>query len=76
MPTYRNIWAGCYDVWYDEKDRIAQREIPRYRTQQMIEKGLIYKENITRVYGDKSFDFEIYMLTEKGKEVIGQVAER
>jgi hypothetical protein len=40
-PTRRDIFRGCYDVWYCEQDMIDATEIPNRRLAEAKEQGLI-----------------------------------
>ena len=63
VPTRRNIFRGCYDVWYCKQDEIDAVEIPKARLAEAMSLGLIC--GVGETYGET-----IYGLTEKGKEIL------
>ena len=65
-PTHSNIWAGSYDVWMCEQDRIDAIEIPRSRIRDAEELGFIKSEIRTR----GKYNFTVWTLTGHGKEYI------
>lgn len=67
-PTHKNIWQGSYDVWYSEQDRIDANVIPHARMLGAQKADLI-QSGIKEV---GKYKFEVWSLTEKGKQLIGK----
>jgi hypothetical protein len=66
--THKNIWQGSYDVWFSEQDRIDAYEIPKRRMASAVKQDLI-QSSIKEV---GKYKFEVWSLTEKGKQLIGK----
>lgn len=45
MPNHKNIWRGCYDVWYTEQDKIDAQTMPRKIMQELLDEHLIYEKD-------------------------------
>lgn len=71
-PIHKNIWRGCYDVWFSEQDTIDAVEIPAARMKAAYESGLILSEEKTykSQYNHKSYDFTVWHLTELGLKLL------
>lgn len=63
--THRNIWAGSYDVWGCEQDKIDAVEIPNQRMKAAEEAKLIESEEKDGPGGYKKI---IWKLTDLGEE--------
>jgi len=72
LPTYRNIWQGCYDVWHCEQDRIDSVEIPKAKMKAAEEGGFI-KSEIVKM---GKFDQVVYSLTELGEKTLRENNEQ
>jgi hypothetical protein len=40
-PTYKNIWRGCYDIWFCQQDRIDGQEMMKFQTEKAEKAGFI-----------------------------------
>lgn len=67
-PTHRNIWAGCYDVWCCEQDRVDARTIPLENMKRALDEGLIKGEEVKI----GSYTTTVYSVTEIGEEFMRQ----
>lgn len=72
LPTYSNIWQGSYDVWANEQDRLDSINIPKYRTKEAEDAGLIEK-GIKRI---NNYDHIIYVITELGYKFLENVKSK
>jgi hypothetical protein len=68
MPDRKNIWRGCYDVWFTEQDRIDAQTIPPRIMQELLDTNLIYKTELK--YG--KYTHVLYYLTELGLDLLKQ----
>jgi hypothetical protein len=68
--THRNIWAGSYDVWFCEQDRIDAVEIPKRRMQEALDAGFIV--GAEELLG--KYKATVYHLTDMGREHMRQCA--
>jgi hypothetical protein len=66
LPTHRNIWAGSYDCWNGEQDRINQTAIPRARMKEAEEMGLIESLKMDR-------GMPVWSLTKAGVELLNKL---
>lgn len=70
-PTHHSIWAGSYDVWSCEQDRIDAIEIPKARMKEAEEAGFIKNEIINTTYKNgKTFAETLWSLTELGEQYL------
>lgn len=70
--THRNIWAGSYDVWSCEQDRIDAVEIPKARMKEAQDRGLIESHIQTK----GKYQFEVWKLTPQGEVFLESYATR
>ncbi len=70
-PTHQNIWAGSYDVWHNDQDRIDAIEIPRRRMQEAEDADLITNE--TKWRGQHKYI--VWSLTHQGEQVLEDLKE-
>ena len=68
--THRNIWAGSYDVWSCEQDRIDAQEIPKARMKYIEDNGFIESKTIQR----GKYDEVVWSLTERGRDFLKKEA--
>lgn len=66
--THRNIWQGCYDVWFDEQDKIDSIEIPNNRMKEAENLGLIVSQEKT--YPNTTYKTIIWEITESGEKML------
>jgi len=64
-PTHRNIWMGCYDVWFCEQDRIDAINIPKARMEEAKAAGLIKTRG--------KFNIPVWALTDLGKKLLKEI---
>jgi hypothetical protein len=65
-PIHQQIWAGSYDVWSCEQDKIDAIEIPKRRMREAEEAGLIKSE--MKPYG--KWQLPHWSLTEAGEAIL------
>lgn len=65
-PTTKTIWAGCYDVWYNEQERLAALDIPKIRMKEAEDLGFI-KSEIRKI---GKYDKVVWVLTELGQKEV------
>jgi len=71
-PNQKNIFQGCYDVFYCEQDEIDAYEIPKRRLQEAEDLGLI--ERFSDKYTEK-FNDSMWALTPKGVEELAKAED-
>jgi len=68
MPNRKNIWRGCYDVWYTEQDKIDAQTIPPRIMHELLVENLIYEKDF--LYNGKIQT--LYYVGELGLDLLKQ----
>lgn len=66
LPTHRNIWAGSFDVWLCEQDRLDAQIIPKVTMQKA--EVLDYIKSHKQM--DGKYEIVVWSLTDKGVEFL------